>query len=74
MRELTIIETSDLTATERALLVSDVHDIVHDERRTWDDAQRILLSRIGGNANLGSYVACLVAGHNLRNRKAAPNA
>ena len=58
--KLNLIEATQLTRDEQAALVCDVHSIVNDERRTWDDAQKILLSRIGGPKNLQSYVDCLM--------------
>lgn len=56
------IDATRLSAASLAHLEMDVEGIAREEGCDFVEAERILLSRIGGQGNLDAYVACLVAG------------
>jgi hypothetical protein len=58
-----------LTRREIIALMRDIRAIIEDERRTGEDACKVLRSRIGGPGNLKAYVASLTAGERARARR-----
>lgn len=59
---------SDLNDNERRLVREDVREIMAEEDCDYAEACVLLRGRIGGASVLPSYVACLVAGEERRNK------
>ena len=58
------IVSADLTGPERKALYRDVVALQEEEGCSTTDAVQLLRRRIGGDANLRSYVNCLMAKEN----------
>ena len=56
------VDMTEYSQEEREAFASDVRAIINDERRNAEDAQKVLMARIGGRKNLRAYVDCLMAG------------
>ena len=69
--DFAVIDVSGLTDEEVSLLHEDVLAVVEERRLarepwTFSQAERVLLTRIGGQRNVKDYVACLMVGKKRR--------
>jgi hypothetical protein len=67
--DFAVIDVSGLTDEEVSLLHQDVQHVADEDGEgawTFNEAERVLLTRIGGQRNVKDYVACLMVGKKRR--------